>query len=325
MHILLTGAFGFVGINLVRTFAILPNVTVTATDLHMPTPAARAFLAPVWDRVRILPLDVTDRHATQQVVTQAQPTHIVHAAGLTPSIEQERNNPTRIVDVNLNAVVNVLDAARATASVERIVNVSSSGVYGAPPANSPQRQLEDGPFSLGGLYAITKYSAELFAARYAQLGTQQITSVRLPPVYGLMETRSPSRPRISQVGMLLEALLAKQSVRIANINSNPAMNVVRDWTHVDDIAAAIHALLVAKQWSYPVYNVSYGEGVAFATLVETFIHHGLQVEWVDDPTVADIAIPPHLARLPLDIQRLQSDTDFVPRVTFAEGVARILW
>lgn len=319
MHILLTGAFGFVGINLVRAFAALPNVTVVAADLRPPDEVALAFLAPVADRVRILTLDVTDRRATQRVMQQEQPTHILHAAGLTPTPDQERENPSLIVDVNLNAVVNMLEAARATPSVQRQLMVSSSGVYGAPTqGNTAQRQLEEGPLSLQGLYAITKYSAELLATRYAQLDNQMIASVRLPPIYGPMERRSPSRPRISPVAALHRALDAGQAVRVAS------PTITRDWTHVNDIADGLFALLVAKQWNYSVYNVSYGEGVSFRTMVQTFVDHGLQAEWVDDIAAADIAIPPTSARLPLDIQRLQADTDFVPRVNFAAGVARLL-
>ena len=151
--------------------------------------------------------------------------------------------------------------------------------------------------ALEGLYAITKYSAELLAARYGQFGTKMIASVRLPPVYGPVERSSLSRPRISQVGALFDALCAGRAVTVAG------PQVARDWTHSDDIGEAIWALLAAPRWRYPVYNVSYGAGLSFHRVVETFVKQGLNAQWIDDPAAADISLPPDLARLPLDIRQ----------------------
>ena len=316
MHILVTGAFGFIGLNLVRLLASYPDVTITAADLRAPDPAMLAFLSPVMERVEIVMLDVTDRVATHAVMDAVQPTHIIHAAAITPSPDLEKSNPTTVVDTNLNGVINVLDAVRDATSVERVVMVSSSGVYGS--AGVGERQLEEGPLALGGLYAITKYCGELLAARYGQLGGAMIASLRLPPVYGPMERASMSRPRISQVAALLQALKNGQHVKVAN------PSVARDWTHVEDIARGTWALLTAEKWNHAVYNVSFGARIPFNEVVECFMAHGLSAEWTDDPAAADILVPPESARLPLDIHRLQTDTNFVPSIDIAAGVARLL-
>lgn len=318
MHILLTGAFGFVGVSVVRWLAAQPNVTVAAADVRIPDAPSLAFLAPVLPRVRVLALDVTDRAAVQAVIAAEQPTHVIHAAALTPSHEQERANPTAIVDVNLTSVTHVLEAVRRVPSVTKLLVVSSSGVYGVPRSGVSGKQGEEGPLALDGLYGITKYSAELLAARYAQLGEQMMAAVRLSAIYGPLEAPSVSRPRISQVGALFQAWQAGRRVKVAS----PA--VTRDWTHTEDIAAALWALLVAERWNYPVYNVSYGAAVSFQEVVDCFVAHGLAAGWVEDAAEADISMPADQARLPLDIGRLQADTDYVPRLDIAAGVARLV-
>ena len=318
MHILVTGAFGFVGLNVVRWLASQPKVTVAAADLRTPDATSLALLAPVTAQVRALTLDVTDRGAVQAVIAAEQPTHILHAAALTPSPEQERANPTAIVDVNLTSLTHVLEAARVVPSVKKLLVVSSSGVYGAPRPGVSGLQGEEGPLALDGLYGITKYSAELLGAAYAQLGDQMIAAVRLSAIYGPREVPSASRPRISQVGALFQALQEGRRVKVAG------PDVLRDWTHTEDIAAALWALLGAERWNYPVYNVSYGAGVSFQAVVDCFVAHGLAVEWVDDLADADIAMPADHARLPLDIRRLQADTDHVPRLDISAGVARLV-
>ncbi len=259
-------------------------------------------------------------------VQEYQPTHLIHAAAITPTHAVEAARPTQVVDVNLYGAINVLDAAYTCPSVRRVLLVSSSGVYGAPrPQYGPDAaptQREEGPLNLEGLYAITKYSAELLGARYGALAAAQggpsVTSVRLGPIYGPHEVVSASRPRISQLGELLAATVAGRAVTVAG------PEIARDWTHVDDVAGGIWALLHAPVWHHPAYNLSYGRGVSFRNVVEAFVAHGLDATWVDDAGVADVALRADQARLPMDLTRLQTDSGFTPRLDIVQGVARLV-
>ena len=165
MNILVTGGGSFVGINIVRHLAAtIQDIHLTVADRHALDAPADQFLAPVADRVRMVQLDVTDRAAVQQVVRTNHITHIVHAAAITPDPERERAYPTPIVDVNLGGAINVLDAAIQSPTVERVLLLSSDGVYGAPAVAVPEPQREDGALQIENLYTITKYSVELLAA-----------------------------------------------------------------------------------------------------------------------------------------------------------------
>jgi nucleoside-diphosphate-sugar epimerase len=268
--------------------------------------------------VHALRLDVTDRGAVQAAIAGEAPTHLIHAAALTPTRSQEAAGPTAIVDVNLGGALNVLEAALRSPQLERLLLVSSSGVYGAPPPDAGPRQTEAGPLALESLYAITKYSAELLGARYRQLSDKWIASVRLSAIYGPLEQPSASRPRMSQIGELLHALRAGRAVKVAG------PEVARDWTHVADVAGAVWALLTAPHWRHDVYNVSCGQAHSFQEVVACFQQHGLQAAWVADPAAADIAMHPDQARLPLDITRLQTDTGFTPQFPLAQGIAALV-
>jgi nucleoside-diphosphate-sugar epimerase len=317
MRILITGGLGFVGINLVRHLASQNGTFVVAADLSDLDGMADEFLAPVRARLAVARLDVTDRQAYEDLVASEDITHIVHAAALTPTDEQERSAPARAVDVNLGGTLNALEAARRSPAVTRVLVASSSGVYD-PAYRGGGRQPEAGPFALDNLYAITKYGGELLAARYAELCVKEMAAVRLGPVYGLLERPAPSRPRTSQPARLLAALGAGQAVRVAG------PEVRRDWTFTADVAAAIWALLRAPRWRHPVYNVSCGRAVSFREVVDAFVLYGLQGTWVDDPDAADIAMRPHQERTPLDIARLAADTGFVPAYGLEEGVRQMV-
>ena len=187
--------------------------------------------------------------------------------------------------MNLHGTSHVLAAALATPQVERVLVVSSSGVYGAQAGGAGQQQHETDALDLTNLYTITKYSSELLAARFAALSGKPMAAVRLPAIYGPMERSLESRRHTSAPGLLMAAFRAGRPVRVAG----PA--VARDWTYAADVAAGVWALLTAPGWRYPVYNLSCGQVVSFAEVVQAFVAFGLGAEWVDAVDRADCDAP----------------------------------
>lgn len=318
MKILVTGALGFFGLNLVRYLASQEQALVFMADIRHPTAAQARFLQPVADRVQHVSLNILDRQAIQTCLHQHQISHVVHAAALTPTLEEETQQPTQVVDVNLGGAINVLDAVVRHAAIQRLILASSSGVYGASSGAVEKTQLEAGPLQLDNLYSITKRNAELLLQRYSQLSGISMVAARLPPLYGPLEFSSNSRPRMSAVGQLMAALRQGQAVRVAG------PTVSRDWTYMADGAAAVWALLQAEALSHSVYNVSCGVAVPWRAVVEAFVAQGLSASWVDDSANADIAMRPEQARLPMDIARLTQDTDFAPHYSIKTGVVNYL-
>lgn len=315
MKVLVTGGLGFVGINIVRGLAARPGVRVVAADVLPWDETIERFLAPVRRQVVQRRLDVCNRTAVEDVVAAESITHIVHAAAITATDDEERTRAAEIVAVNLQGSIHVLDAASAAPAVERVIVVSSSGVYGAPAGDPQQPVRETDPLNLTNLYAITKHSAELLAARYAVLSGKSMAAVRLPGIYGPMERSKASRRHTSAPGRLMAALGEGRAVRVAG------PDVHRDWTYAADVAHGIAALLAAPRWQHAVYNLSCGLAVPFLAVVEAFVAAGLRAEWVADADAADIAMRPQQARAALAIDRLREDTGFAPAYPLPKGIA----
>ncbi len=312
MRILITGALGFLGINLVRFFASQPNVHVVATDTATINDAAHGFLKPVAKHLEHAFLDICDRAAVHTLLVEKNITHIVHAAALT--VEETLANASRVVAVNLGGSISLLDAILENNTVERTIVISSSGVYGSPVHRTPKLQREADPLNLTTLYAITKHCSELLLARYSILCGRKILAVRLPAVYGPMEYAKLSRPSTTVFQHLMTALHDKRKVSVTG------RAIVRDWTYSVDIAEGIWKLLRTPRLSHSVYNISCGEGTSFFQVVQAFAALGLQISWVDGNTIADISMYPHQERTPLDITRLSDETGFRPRFNLQSAI-----
>ncbi len=296
-----------------------PGARLIAADLAPPREEVRRLLAPAADHMTWVTLDVRNRDRLRELVVGEGVTHIVHGAAITALPEEEAARAVEIVDVNLGSTINVLAAAAAVPEVERVLLLSSSGVYAVPPhgrlGKGTRRQPEEGELALDGLYSITKRSSELLAARFARLTGKKMAAVRLPAVYGPLERPSATRPGTSTMHRLMEALRGGRAITVAG------PQVGRDWTYLADAGTAIAELLAAPQWSYSVYNVSCGHRYTFREVVAAFAAHGLQATWVGGDQDADVAMRHSHERLPLDTRRLRRDTGFAPRYDLADGIA----
>jgi nucleoside-diphosphate-sugar epimerase len=132
MTVLVTGGTGFVGVNIARRLAHDGHHVVClsrrATDVD---PARDAFLAPVRDRVMLASGDIGRPQDLEAVWRRYTPSHIVHTAAITPTVEMERSMGPAIVEANVMGVVNVLEAA-ARGGARRLVYISSGGATETP-------------------------------------------------------------------------------------------------------------------------------------------------------------------------------------------------
>ena len=146
-------------------------------------------------------------------------------AGVRYSIE----NPDVYIESNLIGFYNILEACRAN-PVEHLVYASSSSVYGTNkkvPYSTGDKV--DNPVSL---YAATKKSNELMAHAYAKLYNIPSTGLRFFTVYG-----PAGRPDMAYFGFT-NKLRAGKTIEIFNYG-----NCKRDFTYVDDIVEGIQRVM----------------------------------------------------------------------------------
>ena len=238
--VLITGAAGFIGANLVlELLRTVENITVVGLDnlndyydvsikeyrLAQIEREAKAHPGCRWEFVRgnladkALVEGLFEKHGFAVVVNLAA------QAGVRYSIE----NPDVYIESNLIGFFNILEACRHY-PVEHLVYASSSSVYGSnkkvPYATEDK---VDNPVSL---YAATKKSNELMAHAYSKLYNIPSTGLRFFTVYG-----PAGRPDMAYFGFT-DKLRAGKTIQIFNYG-----NCKRDFTYVDDIVEGVKRVM----------------------------------------------------------------------------------
>ena len=229
--VLVTGAAGFIGANLVkRLFADVEDIRVVGLDslndyydVTLKQERLREIdsLARNW---RFVKGNLADKALVESLFAEEGFDLVVNLAAQA-GVRYSITNPDAYVESNLIGFYNILEACR-NHPVEHLVYASSSSVYGSN-AKVPYSTDDkvDNPVSL---YAATKKSNELMAHAYSKLYNIPSTGLRFFTVYG-----PAGRPDMAYFGFT-DKLRAGETIRIFNYG-----NCKRDFTYIDDIVEGV--------------------------------------------------------------------------------------
>lgn len=229
--ILVTGAAGFIGSNLVkRLFNDVKNIKVIGIDsitdyydVNIKYERLKEIeaLGKDWTFVHD---SIANKEAVEEIFSKNKISVVVNLAAQA-GVRYSITNPDAYIQSNLIGFYNILEACRHH-EVEHLVYASSSSVYGSNkkvPYSTDDKV--DNPVSL---YAATKKSNELMAHAYSKLYNIPSTGLRFFTVYG-----PAGRPDMAYFGFT-NKLVKGETIKIFNYG-----NCKRDFTYVDDIVEGI--------------------------------------------------------------------------------------
>lgn len=340
-RILVTGAAGFIGANLVmRLLDECSDATIVGLD------SMNDYYDP---RLKEFRLKEIERHATESanswmftkgniadktIIDELFATHrfdtvvnLAAQAGVRYSI----TNPDAYIESNIIGFYNILEACRhsydnGSEGVTHLVYASSSSVYGAN--DKVPYSVDDKVDNPVSLYAATKKSNELMAHAYSKLYNIPSTGLRFFTVYG-----PAGRPDMAYFGFT-DKLRRGETIKIFNYG-----NCMRDFTFVDDIVEGVYRVMQRAPERrnsadglpvppYSIYNIGNSQPENLLNFVEILQEELIRAEVLP----ADYDFEAHkelVAMQPGDVVATYADTSalehdfgFKPSTPLRDGLRR---
>ena len=273
--ILVTGAAGFIGSNLVKRLLLeVKDSTIIGVDnmndyydvslKEWRLDGLNGMNGKNGNKWVFVKGDLASKETIDGLFEQYHPTIVVNLAAQA-GVRYSITNPDAYVQSNLIGFFNILEACRHY-PVEHLVYASSSSVYGSN--KKIPYSIDDKVDNPVSLYAATKKSNELMAHAYSKLYNIPSTGLRFFTVYG-----PAGRPDMVYFGFT-NKLVKGETIQIFNFG-----NCKRDFTYVDDIVEGVIRVMQGapeKQMGedglpippYAVYNIGNNQPENLLTFVD---------------------------------------------------------
>ena len=313
MHILVTGAAGFIGYHLARRLLSEGHTVVGIDNLNayydvgLKEARLKELAAlPQSAAFRFERLDLADGDGMARLFAAERFTHVVNLAAQA-GVRYSLKDPASYISSNLVGFGHVLEGCRQN-GVEHLVFASSSSVYGLNAAMPySTRHNVDHPVSL---YAATKKSDELMAHAYSHLFGIPATGLRFFTVYGPW-----GRPDMA-LHLFTTAILKGEPIKVFNEG-----RMRRDFTYIDDIVEGMVRLLplpaapdpafdaaapdpATSSAPWRIYNIGNHDTVELGVFIDTL-----------EKALGKKAIRELLPMQPGDVESTWADVDDLARVT----------
>lgn len=309
--VLVTGAAGFIGMFTTKRL-LEDGYKVIGIDnvndyYDQSLKEDRLKILNEYDNFTFIKGNLADNDMVKSIFEDNNIKYIIHLAAQA-GVRYSLINPQAYVESNINAFVNILEAAKSN-EVRHLIYASSSSVYGAN-KKTPFSTSDDVDHPVS-LYAATKKSNELMAHTYSHLYNLPTTGLRFFTVYGPM-----GRPDMAYFSFS-DKIINNEPIQVFNHG-----NMRRDFTYIDDIVDGIISLLdkiptrnecnydylnMTPEDSYApyrVYNLGNNKPVELKEFIETLEKH-----------LGKTAEKEYLPMQPGDVKETYADIDKISEAT----------
>ena len=316
MHILLTGAAGFIGMHTALRLLARGDTVLGIDNLndYYDVALKRARLAPLLGHAgfQFEQIDIADRQAMADLFASQRFDAVVHLAAQA-GVRYSITHPNAYLDSNLSGFGHALEGCRAQ-KLGHLVYASSSSVYGGN-TKMPFEETDpvDHPVSL---YAATKKANELMAHTYSHLYGLPTTGLRFFTVYGPW-----GRPDMAYYSFT-QKVLAGQPIPVFNHGQ-----MKRDFTNIDDVVEGVLRVLdkpatpaLTGGAPYRIFNIGNHDPVPlleFIGSIEAALGRTAEKQFLP---MQDGDVPATYA----STDALRDWVGFAPSTPLAEGIQRFV-
>ncbi|MEI8175568.1 MAG: SDR family oxidoreductase [Candidatus Omnitrophota bacterium] len=300
---LVTGGAGFIGSNIVERL-VKRGDRVRVIDNFV---AGRyENLAGVRKDVDLIRGDIRNLATVEKAVRGID--YVIHQAAFR-SVPKSVESPTLCNESNVTGTLNILLASRA-AGVKRVVNASSSSVYGDAERFPQREDFLPNPISP---YAVSKLAAEYYCRMFSATYGLETVSLRYFNVFG--PRQNPESKYSAVIPAFIEIMVKGKRPCVDGTGKQ-----LRDFTFVSNVVDANLAAALAKNASGAVINVGCGDSNSVLDIIKNLNSFlGTKIKPVFGP-----ARRGDVRKTQADIGRLKKILGLTPQVQFKEGLEKTL-
>ncbi|MCK6605977.1 MAG: SDR family oxidoreductase [Ignavibacteriaceae bacterium] len=250
--VVITGGAGFIGSHIAEYWAEQGADVHIVDNLRSGYEKNFAHL----EGVTFLNGSITDRSIVEKAMEGADYVH--HLAALI-SVPESVLNPRLCVEINIQGLLNVLEAARDN-NVKKLIHISSAAVYGDSPVSPKSVRMRPVPKTP---YGITKLDGEYYLSLFTREYGMKTTSLRCFNVFG--PRQDPNSQYAAAIPMFIQKALLGEDIIIYGDGKQ-----TRDFVYVKDV---VHANILAVKSDIPdgVFNVGCERIISINELAELII------------------------------------------------------
>lgn len=252
-RILVTGATGFIGLNLIDKF-------LQDTDDHI---YALSNKKEIYDfvgknilhkeKLKCYKGNLSDFKFVKSVVEETMPEYVIHLGGIV-NLERSHQVAVACIDSNMKGTVNLIESLRGV-EVKRFIFCSTMEVYGQGKAPFVEVQEVDGISP----YSIIKIAEEMFCRLYYKLYGIPAVVLRLSNIYG------PWQKKERLIPMIILAALKGEDIQL----NSPEYK--KDFCYISDVVDAILKSLDNNAAINKIINIGSGAGIKIAELAKIIV------------------------------------------------------
>ncbi|AQQ70826.1 UDP-glucose 4-epimerase [Limihaloglobus sulfuriphilus] len=250
MKVLITGGAGFIGSHIAQQLQGRAQVRI----LDNLRSGFKHNIEPF--DVEFIEGSITDKKIVREAVDGVD--YIFQLAAMI-SVPESMANPAECVEINVNGILNVLQAA-ADAGVKKLVHSSSAAIYGDNPVVPKLESMYPEPKSP---YGITKLDGEYYCRMFAEEGLLNTACLRYFNVFG--PRQDPNSQYAAAVPIFIYRALRNEPIMIFGDGEQ-----TRDFVFVEDVARA-NIFMATNPEFKEVYNVAYGKTTTIKSLAQSII------------------------------------------------------
>jgi UDP-glucose 4-epimerase len=296
---LVTGGGGFIGSHLVDALLELGHEVRVLDNFAT---GDRRNLMHVRREVEVLEGELRSYERVHAAVRDCD---LVFHLGALPSVPRSIGDPLTSSDVNVTGTLNVLLAAR-DAGVRRIINASSSSVYGRAAGDAKREDQLTRPLSP---YGVSKLAAEAYCSSFYHAYGIETVSLRYFNVFG------PRQSPISEYAAVVPSFIAAILLDEQPIVYGDGMQS-RDFTYVANVVDANLRAAATPEAAGEIVNVGCGDSSPVLGVLDTLAEiSGREV------------VPKHAAARVGEVRSSKANIDkaasvlgYAPRVCVSEGL-----